>query len=147
MVLPVEHTARYFDAVHITVLPQTPVAEKTVSRPNVLIELAEDHVVVMLAGEVDLAAQGDLMKAYQQAIALQAEPRIVVDLSGVTFMDSTALGTLVAAVKKVQARGGTLSVVGASDRIASLFHITKLDTVLPLCPEPRDASGLVKESS
>lgn len=117
------------------------------SRPNVLIELAEDHVVVMLAGEVDLAAQGDLMKAYQQAIALQAEPRIVVDLSGVTFMDSTALGTLVAAVKKVQARGGTLSVVGASDRIASLFHITKLDTVLRLCPEPGDASGLVIESS
>jgi hypothetical protein len=60
----------------------------------------------------------------------------------VTFMDSTALGTLVAAAKKVKARGGTLSVVGASDRIASPFHITKLDTVVPLCPEPGTPEAL-----
>lgn len=90
--------------------------------------------MVTPAGELDLAVQSDLIEAYQHAIALQAEPRVVVDLSRVTFMDSTALGTLVAAVKKVKARGGTLSVVGASDRIANLFHITKLDTLVPLCP-------------
>lgn len=115
-------------------------------RPSVGVELAEDHVVVTPAGELDIAVQGDLIGAYQHAIALQAEPRIVVDLSRVTFMDSTALGTLVAAVKKVQARGGTVSVVGASDRIASLLHITKLDTVVPLCPEPGEARGVVVDS-
>jgi anti-anti-sigma regulatory factor len=58
-------------------------------------------------------------------------------------MDSTALGTLVGAVKKVEARGGTLSVVGASDRIARLFHLTELDTVVPLCAEPGDTKGVV----
>jgi anti-sigma B factor antagonist len=103
------------------VLPQTPVAEKTVRRSSVAVELVEDHVVVTPAGELDLAVQSDLIGAYQDAIALQVEPRIVVDLCRVTFMDSTALGTLVAAAKKVKARGGTLSVVGANDRIASLF--------------------------
>ena len=115
-------------------------------RPSVVVELAEDHVVVTPAGELDLAVQSDLIGAYQEAIALLAEPRIVVDLSRVTFMDSTALGTLVAAVKKVKARGGTLSVVGASERIASLFHITELDTVVPLCPDPGDTRGVVVES-
>ena len=102
--------------------------------------------MVTPAGELDLAVQSDFIGAYRHAIAQQAEPRIVVDLSRVTFMDSTALGTLVAAAKKVTARGGTLSVVGASDRIASLFHVTKLDTVVPLCPEPRDARGVVADS-
>ena len=118
----------------------------TVRRPSVVVEVAEDHVVVTAAGELDLAVQSDLIGAYRDAIAQQAEPRIVVDLSRVTFMDSTALGTLVAAAKKVKARGGTLSVVGASDRIASLFHITKLDAVVPLCPEPGDARGVVVDS-
>jgi anti-anti-sigma factor len=101
-----------------------------VRRPSIAVELAEDHVVVAPAGELDLAVQSNLIEAYQRAITLQAEPHIVVDLSRVTYMDSTALGTLVAALKKVQARGGTLSVVGASDRIARLFHITGLDTVM-----------------
>jgi anti-sigma B factor antagonist len=114
-----------------------------VLRPSVVVELAEDHVVVTPAGELDLAAQCELIEAYHQAIALQAEPRIVVDLSRVTFMDSTALGTMVAAAKKVKARGGSLSVVGASDRIAELFHITGLETVVPLCSEPGDARGVV----
>jgi anti-sigma B factor antagonist len=99
-----------------------------VPRPSVVVELVE--VVGVPAGELDVAVQSHMIKAYRRAIALQAEPRIVVDLSRVTFMDSTALGTLVAAMKKVQVRGGTLSVVGASDRIAGLFHITGLDTVL-----------------
>ena len=61
-------------------------------------------------------------------------------------MDSTALGTLVAAMKKVQVRGGTLSVVGASDRITGLFHITRFDTVVALCPEQGDARGVVRPS-
>jgi anti-anti-sigma factor len=114
-----------------------------VRRPSVVVELAEDQVVVRPAGELDLAVQSDLIEAYRHAIALQAEPRIVVDLSRVTFMDSTALGTLVAAAKKVQACGGTLSVVGASDRIAELFHITELDAVIPMCSELGDARGVV----
>jgi anti-sigma B factor antagonist len=114
-----------------------------VSRASVLVELAEDRVVVRPAGDLDLEVQIDLIEAFRDAIALQDQPRIVVDLGRVTFMDSTALGTLVGAVKKVNARGGTLSVVGASERIARLFHVTQLDTVVPLCAEPGDAKGVV----
>jgi hypothetical protein len=62
-------------------------------------------------------------------------------------MDSTALGTLVAAMKRVQVRGGTLSVVGASDRIAGLFHITGLDTVLALRGDPAVSGGSTPETS
>jgi anti-anti-sigma factor len=114
-----------------------------VRRASVVVEVAEDHVVVTLTGELDLAVQIDLIEAFRDAIAQQAEPRIVVDLSRVTYMDSTALGTLVGAVKKVEARGGGLSVVGASDRIARLFHLMGLDTEVPLCAEPGDARGVV----
>lgn len=112
-------------------------------RPSVVVELVEDHVVVTPAGALDLAVHIDLIEAFREAICLQDEPRIVVDLSRVTYMDSTALGTLVGAVKKVESRGGTLSVVGASDRIARLFHVMELDTVVPLCAEPGDARGVV----
>jgi anti-sigma B factor antagonist len=118
-----------------------------VRRPSVVVEPAEDHVVVTPAGELDVAVQVELIEAYRHAIALQAEPRIVVDLSRVTFMDSTAFGTIVAAVKNVKARGGTLAVVGASDRIARLFHVTQLDTVVPMCTEPRDARDVVVDRS
>jgi anti-sigma B factor antagonist len=114
-----------------------------VRRPSVVVELVEDHVVVTPTGDLDLAVQIDLIEAYRHAIALQAEPRIVVDLSRVTYMDSTALGTLVGAVKKVESCGGTISVVGASDRIARLFHVMELDTVVRLCREPEDARGVV----
>ena len=84
-----------------------------------------------------------MIEAFRHAISLQDEPRIVVDLSRVTFMDPTALGPLVGAVKKVRARGGTLSVVGASDRVARLLRITELESVVPLWPAPGDAGSIV----
>ncbi len=84
---------------------------------------------------MDLAARSDLLDAYDDAITLQTVPHLVVDLSRVTFMDSTGLGTLVAALNQATARGGTLSVAGASARIAHLLHITQLDTVVTLLPE------------
>ena len=46
VVLPVMTGRGIFGAAHLTVLPQNPVAEKTVRRRSVVVELAEDHVVV-----------------------------------------------------------------------------------------------------
>jgi hypothetical protein len=64
-------------------------------------------------------------------------PHLLVDFSAVTFMDSTGLSTLVTALKLVRPRGGTNSVVGASDRIMRLLHLFELDTMVTVLPEGR----------
>jgi anti-sigma B factor antagonist len=113
-----------------------------VSGSSPSIQLMDDHVVVALAGEVDIAVRWDLLRSYTDAIALLEVPRLLVDVSRVTFMDSTGVDTLAVAWNKVAARGGTISVVGASARILNLLHITDLDSLVTVLPEPEPGLGV-----
>lgn len=61
------------------------------------------------------------------------QDRIVVDLSACEFMDSSGLGALVTAAKRVGPRG-TIAVAGAGGAVARLFALTRMDRVFALHP-------------
>jgi anti-sigma B factor antagonist len=58
----------------------------------------------------------------------------VVDLTGVAFMDSTALGTLVGAVRRVREVGGEFRIVLPESPARRIFEITGLEDVLDVHP-------------
>ena len=55
--------------------------------------------------------------------------QLVLDLGHVPYMDSTCVGELVSAFLTTRSQGGTLKFAGVSGRVATLFTISKLDTV------------------
>ena len=67
----------------------------------------DGSVVVSLAGELDLYNAHEVREALLECCA-EAPDRLVVDLSGVTFIDSTALGVLIEARTKLEDRRGFL---------------------------------------
>jgi anti-sigma B factor antagonist len=58
---------------------------------------------------------------------------VIVDLSGVDFLDSIGLGALVACREQAEQLGGSLPLVCAQERILRLFRITGLDAVFTIC--------------
>jgi anti-sigma B factor antagonist len=94
--------------------------------------------VVAATGEVDVftapALDGEIT-----ALLEQGRSRLVVDLSGVSFLDSTGLGVLVKGLKKARDAGGSIHLVVTSDRIRKIFDITGLDASLPLYDTVGDA--------
>ena len=89
--------------------------------------------VVSVYGELDVATSPDLR---ERLIRLVGEGRVqlVLDLDGVDFLDSTGLGTVVSALKRVRTHGGDLRLVCTEARITRLFQITGLDKAVPLLP-------------
>lgn len=85
--------------------------------------------VVEVAGEVELHSAGQLRDELQQA-GEGERPCVVVDLSRVSFIDSTGLGVLVGAFKRVRERG-SLSIVCPQRSIRRVFEITGLMQVFP----------------
>jgi anti-sigma B factor antagonist len=85
--------------------------------------------VVEVAGEVELHSAGELRDELQQA-GEGERPCVVVDLSRVSFIDSTGLGVLVGAFKRVRERG-SLSIVCPQRSIRRVFEITGLMQVFP----------------
>ena len=95
-------------------------------------------LVVEVSGEVDLFTAPDLKSAITDGIDAGSE-KVVVDLSRTTFLDSTALGVLIGAVKRLRANGGSLTIVNTDENIAKTFEITGLDQIFSI-HKTRDAA-------
>jgi anti-sigma B factor antagonist len=91
-------------------------------------------------GEIDLATVNTLRSAITSAIAEGAR-HVVLHLEGVTYIDSSGLGTLIGAHKRLASSGGTMTVRCSRPRILRLFAITGLDRVLTVT-RPEDPAGL-----
>lgn len=84
-----------------------------------------DWTVLQVAGEVDLATRDELR---ERLLALVAEGarHLVVDLTGLEFIDSSGLGVLIRVRNVVQEQGGSLTLVANQERILKPFRVTGL---------------------
>jgi anti-sigma B factor antagonist len=86
-------------------------------------------VVLQVEGRLNMVAAPRLRAAVDEAVA-GGSPRLVVDLTATTFVDSSGLGALVAGLKTARQAGGDLRIVGAGDQVATVLTLTNLDRVL-----------------
>jgi anti-sigma B factor antagonist len=96
--------------------------------------------VISVFGEIDVATAPQLRECLHAVIA-QGAATVVLDLLGVTFLDSTALGVLVGGLKRCRELGGELHVVVADARIMKIFEITGLDRVFVISESPPKVSA------
>jgi anti-sigma B factor antagonist len=97
------------------------------------IEERVDHglPVIAITGEIDVATAPQLRESLHGVIA-QGHATVVLDLLGVTFLDSTALGVLVGGLKRCRELDGELHIVVTDARIRKIFEITGLNKVFPI---------------
>ncbi len=94
----------------------------------------EDGVaVVKLRGEADLHTAPLLRDALDEAIETGADT-LVIDLTGVTFVDSMMLGVLLGATRRTRHRGTEMRIVVDDPHVRRIFELTLLDRVLQLYP-------------
>jgi anti-sigma B factor antagonist len=100
------------------------------------VELSTDTVdgvvtVVAVTGDVDMSTAPQLEQQLTE-LADNGATSLVVDLSGVDFLDSSALGVLVGMHKRLAANSGAVKLVCGHPRIERIFAITRLTEVLPV---------------
>jgi anti-sigma B factor antagonist len=87
--------------------------------------------VVAVSGEVDLFTAPEFKQRVMAPIAAGID-HVIVDLTGTTFIDSSSLGALIGAHRRLQQRGGRLVVACDSEAISKTFRITGLDGVFTI---------------
>ena len=91
------------------------------------------QTVVSLNGEIDLSNHAALRAGLNDLI-VGGSVDLVLDMSGVTFLDSTGLGALIGTRRRVHAFHGSLAIVLTDDTTLRVFEITGLDKVFDLHP-------------
>ena len=95
----------------------------------------EAAVHVRLAGELDLSVAEPFREELTRAEAL--EPQVlVVDLRGVTFMDSTGLRLLLGALRRAEQARRRLVIVQGGEQVRDLFRVAGLSDVFEIVESP-----------
>jgi stage II sporulation protein AA (anti-sigma F factor antagonist) len=101
-------------------------------------EVSKDLHLATLAGEIDLSSSSVLARQLER-LPNGSPQRIVVDLSGLTFIDSSGLNGLVLAARLVEARGGSVTFAGAPPTVDRLFAMVQLGKTVQLEDSTDDA--------
>lgn len=99
-----------------------------------------NHAVLEIGGEIDVYTAPRLRERLIEMVGA-GEKRVVVDLRRVEFLDSTGLGVLVGAHRRLRASNGSLSLVCPDERLLKIFRITGLDSVFDIHKTVEDATG------
>ena len=96
------------------------------------VEVARDdhRLAIIPIGELDMSTAGKLDEAVRAAEATDAR-RIVVDLSEVTFMDSSGLKLLLEADARAKANSNRLRLIRGPRRVQRVFELTNTESILP----------------
>jgi anti-sigma B factor antagonist len=98
----------------------------------------ESGHLISVTGELDIAATPELSTVLLMA-ARAPGSLVVLDLAGVEFIDSTALGTLLRAGDEVESAGKRLRIVCAEGPVRRLLEMTNLTNRFQLCPTRDEA--------
>jgi anti-sigma B factor antagonist len=99
-----------------------------------------DVTIVGLTGDITLNKGGDvLLKDKIQSLVQQGRKKIVLDLGGVSYVDSAGLGQLVQVYATTKNHGGALKLVNVTKRLKDLLVVSKLLTVFDTFDNESDA--------
>lgn len=88
-----------------------------------------DYVRLSPSGELDAYSVAQFREAFAE---LSAEPRVIVDLSGVQFMDSAGLGALIGGIRRIRESDGRVTIFSDREPITKLLHTTGFDRIVPV---------------
>ncbi len=94
--------------------------------------------VVSPVGDVDMSSSPQLLDHLRE-VQRGRPSRLVVDLSGVEYMDSSGVATLVETLKAARKDQTDLLLCGLNERVRSIFEIARLDTVFGIVPDVQSA--------
>jgi anti-sigma B factor antagonist len=109
------------------------------SDPSIDVEQVGDVALARVAGEIDLANASRVGRS----LAAAASRGLVVDLTGVTYLDSAGIGELFALAARLRTGGGLALVVPDGSPLHRLLKITQFDEAAPVCLTAEDAMTML----
>ena len=107
------------------------------------VDQSGDYTVCRPVGELDAFTVGQFRESLSE---LGGASRLLIDLSGVPFLDSAGLGALIGGVRRAREAGGDVAVYGARPAVARLLHTTGFDRVASVAETEELAAKALAEA-
>ncbi len=95
----------------------------------------DEGLVLVLEGEVDMATERRFHAAAREAVESMPHGRVVLDFSGLDFIDSSGLRVLIQAHKLAKEHYAAVMVAAPNERVSQILRVTAIDTRVPVMPD------------
>ena len=113
---------------------------------NIHTEIIEDKTVLAPQGDVDLSSAPQLRTILGPVLEGE-NPRLLIDLSAIGFMDSTGVGVMVNALNRIKEKGGAIAFCKPTPRVHRVLQIAGLLKALPLYESRDDALAALEQTT
>ena len=110
---------------------------------DILCEPTADRLIITVSGEIDHHGAVYLRQKADEAIRAYVPQRLVLDMSGVSFMDSSGIGLIMGRHVRMQEVGGKLSVREPNERIVKIFELAGLTRIVSIERDGKKRRGRV----
>ena len=107
-------------------------------------EQADAYVICRPIGELDAFTVSQFRSALAE---LAGNPRLLIDMSGVPFVDSAGLGALIGGIRRARELGGDVAVVCNRPTLTRLLRTTGFDRIVTVAETVADAAAALEASS
>ncbi len=109
-------------------------------------EVVGETMTIAACGELDMSAAPAVRDALEAALETRVR-RVVLDLADATFVDSTMIGTLIGASRRLRASGIRLQLHCTNRNILNTFEVVGLEREIPVSREPDPSERVVVVST
>jgi anti-sigma B factor antagonist len=99
----------------------------------------DDIVILDVEGSVTIGEQAERLRDKVRSVVQEGSRRILVNMAGISYIDSAGLGELIAAYTTTMRQGGTLKLLNTTKRLKDLLVITKLATIFETFEDEAEA--------
>jgi len=102
------------------------------------LEAVRDTLVARIKGEIDLAVADELRRVIDERLKAERFQSVILDLAGVSFIDSSGLGFILGRYKKITGQGGKMFIVSARPSVARILEIAGVKKLVPVYPSEKE---------
>ncbi len=101
--------------------------------------------VVVIEGVIKLGESAQLFSDYLNELLAEGSDSVLIDMTGIDYVDSTGLGELVGYLQRFEGQGRRLALLRPQSRILNLLRLTKLDEVFQIFSDENEAIEALKD--
>ncbi len=99
----------------------------------------KDFLIMSISGEIDHRYAIQIRNEADRKIVTYPDKKLIIDLTDVTFMDSSAIGVIIGRYKLVMSLGGSIAIVSSNDTLARILDMSGIRKIIPIYPTLADA--------
>src|SRR5262245_7590776 len=100
-----------------------------------------DITVVELTGKLALGRDSQRIETLVEDLVNRGEIKVMLDMTGVDYIDSAGIGLVALAAGKLKEAGGRCIVVAPEGRVLQLLQMTQMNSIVTVCPTPQAAAA------